>query len=102
MDTFIFMTSQARSEVISNGWKAAGITEALSKGLRGLESFDPFEYIDPPVEINVTVDQSDRQIDANQQKYFFTTLDDDGGETEDWVLEKMGKEVRNAFDLFED
>ena len=33
MDNFNFMTSQAGSEVISNKWKTAGITEALSKGL---------------------------------------------------------------------
>ena len=37
------MISQAGSEVISNGWKVAGITEVLSKGLSGLESPDPFE-----------------------------------------------------------
>ena len=37
------MISQAGSEVISNGWKVAGITEVLPKGLSGLESPDPFE-----------------------------------------------------------
>ena len=50
-DTFNFMTSQARSEVISKGWKEAGITEVLSKGLSGLESLDPFESVDPFVEL---------------------------------------------------
>ena len=51
INTFNFMTSQARSEVISKGWKEAGITEALSKGLRGLGSLDPFESVDPLVEL---------------------------------------------------
>ena len=96
MNTFNFMTYQAGSDVISNGWKAAGITEALSKGLNDLESLNPFKSIDPLVELNVTVDQSDRETNANQQMYFVTTKDDDRDETdEDWVLEEKGEEVRN-------
>ena len=82
--------------------EGSNITEALSKGLCGLESLNPFESIDPLVELNITVDQSDQEIDANQQNYFITTLDDDRDKTdEDWVLEERGEEVRNAFDLFE-
>ena len=92
MDTFIFMTSQAGSDVISNGWNAAGITEAVSKGLSGLKSLDVFKSRDTLVELNVTVDQSDREIDANQRKCFITTQDDDGDKAdEDWVLEETGK-----------
>ena len=82
--------------------EGSNITEALSKGLCGLESLNPFESIDPLVELNIAVDQSDQEIDANQQNYFVTTLDDDRDKTdEDWVLEERGEEVRNAFDLFE-
>ena len=82
--------------------EGSNITEALSKGLCGLESLNPFESIDPLVELNITVDQSDQEIDANQQNYFVTTLDDDRDKTdEDWLLEERGEEVRNAFDLFE-
>ena len=82
--------------------EGSNITEALSKGLCGLESLNPFESIDPLVELNITVDQADQEIDANQQNYFVTTLDDDRDKTdEDWVLEERGEEVRNAFDLFE-
>ena len=62
MDTFNFMTSHAGSEVISNGWKTTGITEAPSIGLNDLESIDLFEYIDPLVKLNVTVDQSDQEV----------------------------------------
>ena len=50
MDTFIFMTSQAGSDVISNRWNAAGITEVLSKGLSGLKSLDLFKSRDPLVD----------------------------------------------------
>ena len=53
MDNFNFMTSQAGSEVISNRWKAADITEALSKGLNCLESLDPFESTNVLVELNL-------------------------------------------------
>ena len=82
--------------------EGSNITEAVSKGLCGLESLNPFESIDPLVELNITVYQSDQEIDANQQNYFVTTLDDDRDKTdEDWVLEERGEEVRNAFDLFE-
>ena len=62
MDTFNLMTSHAGNEVISNGWKTTGITEAPSIGLNGLESLDPFEYIDSLVKLNVTVDQSDQEV----------------------------------------
>ena len=62
MDTFNFMKSHAGSEVISNGWKTTGITEAPSIGLNDLESLDLFEYIDPLVKLNVTVDQSDQEV----------------------------------------
>ena len=44
------MTSQAGSDVISNGWNAAGITEVLSKGLSGLKSLDLFKSRDPLVD----------------------------------------------------
>ena len=96
------MTSQAGSEVISNKQKAAGIVEVLSKGLSDQESLDPFKFIDPLVELNVTVDQSDQEMDAIQRKYFITTLDDDGDERDKWVLKETGEEVRNVCGLFED
>ena len=41
-------------------------------------------------------------MDAIQRKYFITALDDDGDETDKWVLKVTGEEVRKVFGLFED
>ena len=43
------ITSKNGSSVIINGWKAAGIYDAIKAGSSGLQSIDPFEYISPPV-----------------------------------------------------
>ena len=103
MDTFNFMTSQVGTEVTSSRWKAACITQAFPKGLSGLESVVPLESINPVVELHVTVNQSGQELEANQQKYFVTTVDDDADQTnEDWMLEQLGQEVQSVFDLFED
>ena len=50
LDLFNYLTSEKGREIISNGWKAAAITDAITKGSHGLESFDPFQAIDPLVE----------------------------------------------------
>lgn len=64
-----------------------------------MKSLDSFESIDLPVELNVTVDQTNQEIDTNQQMYFITTPDDNGSEAGgDWVLEKTREDVCNAFD----
>ena len=41
------MTSEEGRGIISNGMKAAFMTEAISKGKKGLESHDPFFTVDP-------------------------------------------------------
>ena len=41
------MMSEKRKKYIENGWKSAGIFEALTKGVDGLDPLDPFESIDP-------------------------------------------------------
>ena len=40
------MTSEEGGK-IENGWKSAGIFEALTKGVDGLDPLDPFAPIDP-------------------------------------------------------
>ena len=40
------MTSEEERKIISNGWKAALITEAIEQGTKGLEPLDPFFDID--------------------------------------------------------
>ena len=103
MDTFNFTTSQVGTEVTSSRWKAAYVTQAFPKELSGLASLVPLDSINPIVELHVTVNQSDQELEANQQKYFVTTVDNDADETnEEWMVEQLGGEVQNAFDLFED
>ena len=43
------ITSENVSSVIINGWKAAGIYDAIKAGSSGLQSVDPFEDISPLV-----------------------------------------------------
>ena len=47
MATYNQLTSSAGREIITNGWKSAGITEAASKGIECLKKLDPFHSIDP-------------------------------------------------------
>ena len=103
VEVFNLMTSQAGREVISNGWKAAGITEAIKKGLSWLESLDPFQSIDPLVELDETVDQSD-QVNDSDRSCFVTAknLDVEESDDEDWVLDGTEEDERSAFDLYED
>ena len=59
------MTKPEGGQVISSGWSAAGITNALKNGETCLEPLDPFADIDPLVsEPSVEQDDSDiLQID---------------------------------------
>ena len=43
------ITSENGSSVIINGWKAAGIYNAIKAGSSGLQSINPIEYISPLV-----------------------------------------------------
>ena len=47
IDLYNYMTSPDGQTVLPKGWKVAGITEAVEKGLHGLLSLDPFYEIDP-------------------------------------------------------
>ena len=47
MEAYNHLTSSAGREIITNGWKSAEITEAVSKGIEGLEKRDPLHSIDP-------------------------------------------------------
>ena len=101
---FNFFTS-SEGEIIANGWKQAGITSAVSKGLNGLEILDPFQSIDPLADLQQSVDQSDRLIDPEEQSYFVSSRqenDEDDESDEEWVEKETGKEMRSIFDIFED
>ena len=46
------MTSEEGRKIISDGWKAAFITEAIEQGTKGLEPLDPFFNIDPLINMD--------------------------------------------------
>ena len=67
------ITSENGSSVIINGWKAAGIYDAIKAGSFGLQSIDPFEDISPLVTehdesksfLPVTIDQLTDELREN-------------------------------------
>ena len=66
MNILNFKAFYVGSEVTSNRWRAASINQVHPKGLSGLENLRPFDSINPIVELHVTVNQSDQEIDGNQ------------------------------------
>ena len=105
VEAFNFFTSPEGREIIANGWKQAGITSAVSKGLNGLESLDPFESINPLADLQESVDQSDRLIDPEEQSYFVSARqenDEDDESDEEWLEKETGEEMRSIFDIFEE
>ena len=83
----------------------AGITSAVSKGLNGLESLDLFESIDPLADLQESVNQSDRLIDPEEQRYFVSARqeNDEADESdEEWVENKTDEEMRSIFYIFEE
>ena len=92
-------------EIIANGWKQAGITSVVSKGLNSLESLNPFESIDPLADLQESVDQSDRLIDPEEKSYFASARqenDEDDESDEECVEKETGEEMRSIFDIFEE
>ena len=61
IDLYNETTSHKGVEIIKSGWRAAGIADDISLGLRNLPSIDPFDYIDPMLELGVDI--GDRNIE---------------------------------------
>ena len=49
MEFYNHMTTSKWKKIIDNGWKAAGISDALELGSSKMPSIDPFHDIDPIV-----------------------------------------------------
>ena len=103
VELFNHMTSNNGRQIIANGWKSAGITEALSKGSGGLESLDPFASIDPldssPIE-SVFI-QAPHTVIANDQLGDFINIQNDDDSDDEWEVEDSA-DVRNIFDVLDD
>ena len=75
IDTYNRMTSKDGRKVIANRWKAAGIIEAISKGLIGLENLDLFGSLDLLVESSgEIIDQSKQEVNLNQREDLATNV----------------------------
>ena len=97
------LTSSKGEVIIKNGWKRAGIIEAIEKGLSELPPLGPFQSIDP------LVDQTDLFLTQDTTS-IYSSLDSDqlqgySGmicESEDEGKWEDPKFERNIFELFED
>lgn len=63
------MISEEGSKIITNGWKAAFITEVLEQGIKGLKLLHPFFEIDQLInENNQTIIEAVVSQDAIHQR----------------------------------
>ena len=89
------MTTPEGEQVISSGWRAAGVTNALKNGETCLEPLDPFADIDPLVS-EPSVEQDDSnilQIDKGLIQYLSSEDEKDSCDPE-WEFE-----YGNIFDV---
>ena len=100
IDLYNYMTSPDGQAVSLKGWKVAGITEAVQKGLNGLPSLDPFHDIDP---LSITANAKDNtfQNDHDEEDEQQCSMYIHEGEEEDTDEEEWVDADGNAFDLFE-
>ena len=99
-----FITSAEGKEVILNGWKAAGIYDAIRVGIGKLPAMDPYHDIDPLVnESNIPVDtnlEAVYQVNQDHLHLFYTRKDkneDDDDEEDAWEPEIQ---TSNSFNIF--
>ena len=106
MEAYNHLTSSTGRAIIANGWKSAGIAEAGSKGIEGLEKLDPFHSIDPlfqqPNEfLNPSNDDPlNNYLNVKEAEYFAKRYDESS--SDEWEIEETGEHVSNIFDVFED
>ena len=95
------MTSGEGKQVVLNGWRAAGIRQAIDEGYVNLPELDPFKDIDPlmfsvELETNITpyfqMSDEDRQVLG----YGPNTADEDTDGEDDEIFEPE----RNFTDVF--
>ena len=72
IDLFNYFTSEKGREIISNDWKAAFITEAISTDSHGLDSLDPFQAVDPLVDTRSSTIETKVKVADNDIDFFVT------------------------------
>ena len=102
MDLYNYLTSEKGQAIISNGWKAAAITLAISNGSKGLESLDRFESIDP-LDEPMSVFETSVTLDADVESF---VMPKDSWQNEEEFEDEWepsdGDEMRNIFEVLED
>ena len=96
------ISSEAGTEVIVNGFKLAGIYDAIRSGKSSLQSTDPFNDIAPLAD-SLSEDNPGNfvQLSADLREDYVNELDENDSEDDEdteWGLEDDFK--RNAFDEF--
>ena len=100
------LTSEKGQEVIANGWRSAGITEAISVGSQGLPSLDPFQNIDP-LDEEMSIFEALVTTGADMDNFItpkeiFQSDSEDEWKTNDGNDKNHGDERRNIFEILED
>ena len=89
------MTSDEAKLIIQNGWKSAGIEDALRMGKENMPSRDPFLGIDPllaaPISPMTPQVVMDEEIFTSMGLLSFNEKDDKFNDDDAWVVE--GKDI---------
>ena len=94
-----YMTSENGREIISNGWKAAFITEAIEKGTKCLEPLDLFITVDLLIHDGPQISEESFGNQVNYV-YFAARLNYESSDYETWVF--AGEPINNIFDILSD
>ena len=85
------MTSDEAKPIIQNGWKSAGIEDALRMGKGNMPSRDPFLGIDPllaaPISPMTPQVVMDEEIFTSMGLLSFNEKDDKFSDDDAWVVE---------------
>ena len=100
------MTTNRGCDIIKNGWKAAGITNAIRLGLNNLPSVDPFDEMDSMVQPSTaSADQNQlvaiSRITLEEIQMRYPNPSEDNSDEDDSEWEDPQQE-RRAFDLFDE
>ena len=71
-DLYNQLTSEKNRTIISNGWKAAFITEAIENGSSSLEPLDQFYEVDPLIITEEDVPEAVRLNDEKRRIFYHT------------------------------
>ena len=100
------MTTDKGWDIIKNGWKAVGITNAIHLGLNNLPSVDPFDEMDPMLQPSTaSADQNQLvaisriTLDEIQMRYPNPSEDNSDEDDSEW---EDPQQERGAFDLFDE